>query len=156
MKSIEKNNSILIKGKSDRFYILVTVIILLSLAGCMSTSRLTSQYISTGNKVCIENDNLDLFASSEKKITINDSKKSSIYIGSPGIVKYSGRTTKQEYGFIFNDPYLEVEFGAGITLTFEWGSLNFQDAYFLKEAKVDGIRYDFKTSGGFWYLKECK
>lgn len=121
----------------------------------MSSSRLTSSYISLGEVVCIDNDKMDIFVPSEKKIKVKDPNQYSIKMGQKGTVVNSGYIINHEYGYTFKDPYLDVEFENKIILRFEWDSLNFQDGYFLKEAKIDGITYKYSTTGGFWYLKEC-
>ena len=141
--------------RSPIIIVLIQLICILFLLGCMSSSRLTSSYIGLGRAVCIENDNMDIFAPSEKKITVNGPTQYSIRMGQKGTVINTGFTINHEYGYTFKDPYLDVEFENKIILRFEWDSLNFQDAYFLKEAIIDGLTYPYSTTGGFWYLKEC-
>ena len=131
-------------------------ILILALYGCMSSSRLTSNYISNGTVVCLVV-NKDILSPSKAKLTFDEGGGLILYSGSRGKVINSGSFREHEYGNDYNIRYLIADFGNNITLKFELRSLNFADAYFLSEAKINGITQHYEKSGGlYWYLDFCE
>jgi hypothetical protein len=141
-----------------KVYITLIFIFLFLLTGCYSADRITSETVMIGTIVCLAGGG-DFLTSDG--IVISESKNIKILDGQRGTVVYSGSYKIREYGYIYDQYFVDVDFGQNVELRFllgTWGTP--QSAYRLRvwQARIDGVDYpiDDEKRHITWYIKSCK